>query len=126
MAAFLFAASPFPDDVIFIPMGVMRYSPVKTFISLFTGKFVLTLIVAYTTRSYAGFLALVSGGSLYASIAGVVVVILIAVVMMRVDWESVLAGGRKGLVRRILRRVLGGDSPSRKVSPNREEPDQRK
>src|SRR5213080_4413873 len=54
LAAFIFAASPLPDDVIFIPLGVLRYSPVKTFISLLTGKFVLALAVAYTFRNASG------------------------------------------------------------------------
>ncbi len=107
LAAFLFAASPFPDDIIFIPMGVMRYSPVKTFVSLFTGKFVLTLLVAYTARTSSGFLALVSGGSVIASIVSIIIVIVIAILMTRIDWEAVLMQGRRGFLRRLLKGILG-------------------
>src|SRR3989475_11899092 len=50
LVAFIFAATPLPDDVAYIPMGIMKYSPIKTYISLYTGKFVLTLFVLYTAR----------------------------------------------------------------------------
>ncbi len=106
LAAFLFAASPFPDDVIFIPLGVMRYSPLKIFISLFTGKFVLTLLIGYTARSSAGFLLLVSRGGVLASIVSAIIVILTAVLMMRIEWEDVLLEGRKDALRRLLRSLM--------------------
>ncbi len=105
LAAFIFAASPFPDDVIFIPLGIMRYSPTKTFISLFSGKFVLTFLVAYLARSSSRFVETVSGGSPFATGLSVAVVIIISIVMMRVDWEKFLARRQNGLVRRTLRRM---------------------
>ena len=105
LAAFIFAASPFPDDIIFIPLGIMRYSPTKTFISLFSGKFVLTLLVAYLARSSSGFLDILLGGSPLAAAVSVGVVVVIAIIMMRVDWEKVLARRHDGIIRRTLRRV---------------------
>jgi len=122
LAAFIFAASPFPDDIIFIPLGIMRYSPTKTFISLFSGKFVLTLLVAYLARSSGNLLNVLLGGSPYAAAISVAVVIVIAIIMMRVDWEKVLERRRDGLVRKILRRVKHlirkpeGSPPSRDSS----------
>ena len=106
LAAFAFAALPLPDDVIFIPLGVMRYSPVKTFVSLFTGKFVLTLLIAYVARTSSGFLDVLTGGSLFASIASAGAVIIIAILMMRIDWEEVLAAGRKGAFRRLVKSLV--------------------
>lgn len=105
LAAFIFAASPFPDDVIFIPLGMMRYSPPKTFMSLFSGKFVLTLTVAYLARSSGRFLDVLLGGSPIAAAISVGIVLAIAVVMMKVDWEKVVARQRNGLIRRTLGRI---------------------
>src|SRR3989337_627513 len=105
LAAFIFAASPFPDDIIFIPLGIMRYSPTKTFISLFSGKFVLTLLVAYLARSSSSFLDILLGGSPIATAVSVGVVVVIAIVMMRVDWEKVLARRHDGIIRRTFRRI---------------------
>ena len=119
LAAFIFAASPFPDDVIFIPLGMMRYSPPKTFIALFSGKFALTLLVAYLARSSTGFLDLLLGGSSVATAVSAVVVVLIALIMTRVDWEKVLSRSHDGIIRRTLRRVknsLRGPRPPRKGS----------
>lgn len=105
LAAFIFAASPFPDDVIFIPLGMMRYSPPKTFIALFSGKFALTLLVAYLARSSSKFLDILLGGSPVAAVASVAVVIFFAIVMWRIDWEKVLERRHDGLLRRLLRRL---------------------
>ena len=105
LAAFIFAASPFPDDIIFIPLGIMRYSPTKTFISLFSGKFVLTLLVAYLARSSSTFLDILLGGSPIATAVSVGVVVVIAIIMMRVDWEKVLARRHDGIIRRAFRRI---------------------
>jgi len=106
LAAFLFAASPLPDDVIFVPLGVVRYSPVKTFISLFSGKFVLALLVAFTARTSFGALAIASGQNVYLSAASIVVVLVLGIVVMRIDWEAVLRQGRARALRRLVRRLV--------------------
>ncbi len=105
LAAFIFAASPFPDDIIFIPLGIMRYSPSKTFISLFSGKFALILFVSYLARSSGTFVETVAGGGFIGIAISVAVVIIISIIMMRVDWEKFLARRQNGLMRRTLRRI---------------------
>lgn len=45
---FVFAATPLtPDDVIWIPLGAMRYPKLKALIAAISGKVVLNLIYAY-------------------------------------------------------------------------------
>jgi membrane protein DedA with SNARE-associated domain len=44
---FLFAATPLPDDVILVPMGVMKYSYWKTIIPCMLGKMLLCILIAY-------------------------------------------------------------------------------
>ncbi|HZD12252.1 MAG TPA: VTT domain-containing protein, partial [Candidatus Binatus sp.] len=104
LVAFIFAATPLPDDVAFIPMGIMRYSPVKTYISLYTGKFVLNLFVLYTARSSEAAIREALGGGVEGSIASVVIIILLSYLMMRIDWERVLTETKNRSFRRLLAR----------------------
>lgn len=46
LAVFFFALSPLPDDVLYVPMGMMRYNIISFFISCLLGKIILTIIVA--------------------------------------------------------------------------------
>jgi len=74
VAILIASATPLPDDYIFIPVGLMRYSFTKTFIATFIGKTVLTLIVA-------------SGGKITARLVGwestsIIVSIVLAVIFI--------------------------------------------
>ncbi len=51
-AAFIAAASPIPDDLIYIPLGLARYNPLKFFIATFTGKIVLSYIVVLISHFF--------------------------------------------------------------------------
>jgi membrane protein DedA with SNARE-associated domain len=46
LAIFFFALSPLPDDILYVPLGIMRYNLVSFFISCLLGKIILTIIVA--------------------------------------------------------------------------------
>ncbi|MBI2126304.1 MAG: VTT domain-containing protein [Thaumarchaeota archaeon] len=50
LASFLAAATPIPDDLIYIPLGFVRYSLWKFTVSLFAGKFLLTFAMAWGSR----------------------------------------------------------------------------
>ena len=43
IGAFIAAASPIPDDIVYIPLGLAKYSPWKFAIATFLGKFVFNL-----------------------------------------------------------------------------------
>jgi len=44
IGAFIAAVSPIPDDIVYIPLGLAKYSPWKFAIATFLGKFVLNEI----------------------------------------------------------------------------------
>jgi membrane protein DedA with SNARE-associated domain len=44
---FAAAATPIPDEPIIIPLGLMKYSPPKFFVSYFLGKLLITVVGAY-------------------------------------------------------------------------------
>ena len=45
IGAFIAAVSPIPDDIVYIPLGLAKYSPWKFAIATFLGKFVLNELV---------------------------------------------------------------------------------
>jgi membrane protein YqaA with SNARE-associated domain len=91
---FIFALTPLPDDLLFIPLGVMRYSVVAAFIPAFFGKFLSNLIIAYAGRLSLQIISDIFGvegegmSFLIGTVIAVVLLIVIFVVMFKVDWEK--------------------------------------
>ena len=96
-AAFVAAATPIPDDLVYIPLGLAKYNPKRFFVATLSGKivlfYVIVLISHYTGLSllepilqgiddplpvYIGIIAL--------GIAMTIVVIL----LLRLNWEKIL------------------------------------
>src|SRR5881296_3574250 len=112
----LFAASPLVDAA-FIPMGIIRYSPLKSYMALYTGKFFWILSVLYVARQ----LTIVDqflGENVYASIVSAALVLSTAYLIIRVDWEKRLLGHKDSLRSRLLGRLRNlrsrgskGDTP---------------
>jgi membrane protein DedA with SNARE-associated domain len=94
VAIFLFAFTPLPDDLLFIPLGVMRYSLIKAFIPALIGKFFMNLIVAYSGRFSVKFIEDIFGvesewiSALIGMIVAIILLIIIFVIMFKVDWEK--------------------------------------
>jgi membrane protein YqaA with SNARE-associated domain len=92
LAIFIFALTPLPDDLIFIPVGVMRYSVVKAFIPAFIGKFILNLLIVYSGLFFVDFIGDAVGitndwlPAVISTILGIVVFIL----MLKIDWQKYL------------------------------------
>lgn len=91
---FVFALTPLPDDLLFIPLGVMRYSLLSTFIPAVLGKFLSNVIIAYAGRFSVGIIKDIFGveGEGAAAVIGIVLAIVLLVVvlviMFKVDWEK--------------------------------------
>ena len=96
-AAFVAAATPIPDDIIYIPLGLAKYNPKRFFVATLLGKivlfYVIVLISHYTGLSllepvlqriddplpvYIGIIAL-----------GAAMTIVI-VLLLRLNWEKIL------------------------------------
>lgn len=89
-AIFVFALTPLPDDLLFIPLGIMRYKFVKAFIPTILGKTLMCFTLAMGGRLSVtiieGFLG--EGGWVEAIIT-TVFLILVIVIILKVDWEEV-------------------------------------
>jgi len=88
---FIFALTPLPDDLLFIPLGIMHYNFLRGFVPCLLGKILMCFILAYGGRLSIGFIESIlgDGGGLWTTIATTALLIIIVVVMFKVDWEKV-------------------------------------
>jgi membrane protein YqaA with SNARE-associated domain len=93
-AIFVFALTPLPDDLLFIPLGVMRYSILRAFVPALLGKFASNLIIAYSGRLSLEIVKNIFGlegegmSLLIGTVIGMVLLVIVFVVMFKVDWEK--------------------------------------
>jgi membrane protein YqaA with SNARE-associated domain len=92
VAIFAFALTPLPDDLIFIPLGVARYNPVKAFLPALAGKFSMGLIIAYGGRYSVEFIEDLFGlgSELISSLVIFAAGVILTIVLFRMDWEKYL------------------------------------
>ena len=91
---FLFALTPLPDDLLFIPLGMMRYKITKAFIPSILGKTMMSAILAYGGRTFGTILSSLFGKSTptlsgITTIITTIALILIIVAMIKLDWEKI-------------------------------------
>jgi len=96
LAVFLFALTPLPDDVVYIPVGLTGLNMAKFMFANMLGKIVLSWIVAYTGRLYFDLAGLFLGreGGFAATIIAVIAMIIITIILLRIDWEEVVEEAR--------------------------------
>ena len=91
---FVFALTPLPDDLLFIPLGVIRYSLVRALIPALVGKICMNFIVAYSGRFSVEIIRDIFGvesdwiSGLIGMVLALVLLIIVFVVMFKVDWEK--------------------------------------
>ena len=90
ISIFIFALTPLPDDLLFIPLGIMKYSFIKAFIPCIIGKTLMCFIVAYGGYLGIDFIRALFGeeGGPLLSIALTVLLIIVIVAMFKIDWEK--------------------------------------
>ena len=96
-AAFVAAATPIPDDLVYIPLGLAKYNPKRFFIATLLGKIVLYYVIVLISH-YTGLSLLepvlqdiedpllVYVGIIILGAAMTIVVIL----LLRLNWEKIL------------------------------------
>ncbi|MGD8543854.1 MAG: VTT domain-containing protein [Candidatus Bathyarchaeota archaeon] len=89
-AIFFFALTPLPDDLLFIPLGIMRYKFAKAFVPSFLGKLLMSFILAYSGRLSIGFIRQLLGGDGWiGAIITTILLIITIVAILKIDWEKV-------------------------------------
>ena len=96
-AAFFAAATPIPDDLVYVPLGLAKYNPKRFFVATLTGKFVLSYAIVFISH-YLG-LSLVEpflegiddATPIY---IGIIVfgamMTAVVVLLLRLDWARIL------------------------------------
>ncbi len=96
-AAFFAAATPIPDDLVYVPLGLAKYNPKRFFVATLTGKIVLSYTIVLishnlgisliepfledvddTTPVYIGIIVF---GAMMASVV---------ILLLRLDWQKIL------------------------------------
>jgi len=91
---FLFALTPLPDDLLFIPLGVIRYSLIRAFIPALIGKICMNFIIAYSGRLSIQVIRDIFGvesdwiSALIGMIVAIALLVIVFVIMFKVDWEK--------------------------------------
>jgi len=96
-AAFVAAATPIPDDFIYVPLGLARYNPLRFFIATLTGKFVLAYVIVLISH-FVGISLLdplleqvEDTSTIYIGFAVFLgIMIAIIVLMLKFDWHRVM------------------------------------
>lgn len=107
VAVLIFAASPLPDDILYIPLGAMGYSPFKFFTAAVIGKTIIT----YMALLFGGIIRLIVGeSSVLAAIVSLIATIVLLLVLVKVNWEKIVEDitfkGWKEFLKGIIRNPL--------------------
>ena len=96
-AAFVAAATPIPDDLVYIPLGLAKYNPRRFFLATLAGKFVLSYIIVLIAH-FVGLSILdplleniEDTSTIYIGmiVFGVVLTVIV-ILLLRLDWEKIL------------------------------------
>jgi membrane protein YqaA with SNARE-associated domain len=85
----VFAVLPLPDDLILIPLGMLRYNLKKAMLAMFVGKFIMCTSVAYAGRySYALIKNIFASRGWVGSLASIGLLIILLYLMLNIDWTK--------------------------------------
>jgi len=96
-AAFIAAATPIPDDLVYVPLGLAKYNPKRFFIATLSGKIVLSYVIVFVSH-YLGlslvepFLARIDDATpVY---IGIIIfgamMTAVVVLLLRLDWVRIM------------------------------------
>jgi len=89
-AIFVFALTPLPDDLLFIPLGIMRYKLLKAFIPTILGKTLMCFALAMGGRLSVTIIeGFIGEGGWVETIITTVLLILVIAIILKVDWEEI-------------------------------------
>jgi len=96
-AAFVAAATPVPDDVVYIPLGLAKYNPLRFFLATLSGKLILYYVVVLLSRFFGlsyvePFIQDVKDPSIVYIGLGIFTVLMtvIVILVLRLNWEKIL------------------------------------
>ncbi len=89
IAIFIMAATPVPDDILYIPLGMMRFDLLRFFIYTLLGKIVLTLVISLGGHFSITWISYFLGGeSVWGMIVTIIFIALSVYATAKMDWEA--------------------------------------
>ena len=89
ISIFIFALTPLPDDLLFIPLGVMHYPFWRAFVPALFGKMLMTFILAFSGQQYVDLILTLFGGSgLIGALITIILLVIVIIAMIKIDWEK--------------------------------------
>jgi len=87
---FIFALTPLPDDLLFIPLGLLRYKLLNMFIPCLLGKALMCYILAAFGNIAKDFLLPLIGeeNMMTTTVITAILLTIIFVILLKVDWEK--------------------------------------
>lgn len=97
VAAFVAAATPIPDDLVYVPLGLAKYNPKRFFAATLSGKIILHYVIVTATHflgisiiePYLEDIDDVTGLYVGVIVFGTAMVVAV-VLLLRLDWARVL------------------------------------
>lgn len=99
IGVFVAALTPIPDDLVYIPLGIAKYSPSRFALFTFIGKFLLGAIIVWGTVYLGrpimeGFLNMTDSNDQYSAILvavlSVILLILVLFFTFKFDWAKII------------------------------------
>jgi len=96
-AAFFAAATPMPDDLIYVPLGLAKYNPTRFIIATLAGKIVLSYVIVFVSHYFG--LSLVEPlleniedvNTIYLGIAVFAAIMTsIVILLLKLDWQRIM------------------------------------
>jgi len=88
LALFVAAATPIPDEPVVIPLGLLKYNPLKFYLAFFTGKLTITIAGAYLGRAGQKFFEPMINEEIL-MITSIILTIVVTLILLKIDVEKV-------------------------------------
>jgi len=87
LGVFLFALTPMPDDLLLVPLGLVRYPLIKVIIPMALGKFIMHLTVVLSGREIQG-IYVNTQGSVIITVILTAILFGVCFALLKIDWEK--------------------------------------
>jgi membrane protein YqaA with SNARE-associated domain len=113
LAILFLAATPLPDDILYIPLGLMKYPILPYFTAILIGKVIITSVVVV----YASWITAFATSNIYTVPLWIALTVVLIYIVMKIDWYNVLEEvSDKGFfkyVSDVLRNIMHRSDPSK-------------
>jgi membrane protein YqaA with SNARE-associated domain len=89
IALYVAAATPIPDEPIVIPLGLLKYNPIKFYLAYFLGKLSITIPGAYMGETAKNLLESTINQQIMIAVS-IILTIAITIILLKVDISKIL------------------------------------